>query len=340
MSKSDLPPSYGDWSGDQGGSHPLPPPYPPPAYEGYVQPPPYPHYPESYTLGPQPAQPTPYAGQAGEYPQAWQSWGQGHQTPGISHVTVPPMPPMTFTAQPNSGDSEGFRSAVGSWDSTAVRHSFIRKVYLILAAQLLVTVSIVAVFIFVEPVREFVVRNPGVYWASYAVYLVCYLILACFEGPRRRFPANLIFLAIFTLAMSYMTGAISSYHDTKAVFLALGITMIVCLIVTVFCFQTKVDFTACSGFFCVLGMVFIVTGIITVIVLSFHYIPWLQMLFAAIGTIVFTLFFAFHTQLLIGNRKHSISPEEYVFAALSIYLDVIQMFLFLLQITAGSSNSD
>ncbi|KAI2660545.1 Protein lifeguard 2 [Labeo rohita] len=43
-----------------------------------------------------------------------------------------------------------------------------------------------------------------------------------------------------TLTLSYMTGTISSYFDTKAVFLALGITAIVCIIVTVFCFQTKV----------------------------------------------------------------------------------------------------
>lgn len=68
-----------------------------------------------------------------------------------------------------------------------------------------------------------------------------------------------------TLALSYMCGTISrfvfgvstntpghflllshhwrffgSYYDTKAVFLAMGITALVCLAVTVFCFQTKV----------------------------------------------------------------------------------------------------
>lgn len=31
-----------------------------------------------------------------------------------------------------------------------------------------------------------------------------------------------------------------SFYDTKAVFLALGITAVVCITVTVFCFQTKV----------------------------------------------------------------------------------------------------
>lgn len=32
-----------------------------------------------------------------------------------------------------------------------------------------------------------------------------------------------------------------SYYDTKAVFLAMGITAVVCIAVTIFCFQTKVD---------------------------------------------------------------------------------------------------
>lgn len=175
------------------------------------------------------------------------------------------------------------------------------------------------------------------YWASYAVYIITHLVLVCCKGPRRKFPWNVILLLIFTLALSYMTGSISSYYNTKAVFLALAITAVVCIAVTVFCFQTKVDFTKCQGLFCVLGIVIFVTGIITTIVLSFKYILWLHMLYAALGAIAFTLFLAYHTQLLIGNRKHSISPEEYVFAALSIYVDIVQIFLFLLQIIGAST---
>uniref|UniRef100_A0A8C9XKU4 Transmembrane BAX inhibitor motif containing 1a n=1 Tax=Sander lucioperca TaxID=283035 RepID=A0A8C9XKU4_SANLU len=225
------------------------------------------------------------------------------------------MPPTIPSDILSSGDE--FAASDSGWDSLSIRHAFIRKVYLILASQLLVTTAIVAVFTFVQPVRYFVQRNQAIYWASYAVYIVTHLVL--------------------TLALSYMTGSISSYYDTKAVFLALGITAVVCIAVTVFCFQTKVDFTKCQGLFCVLGIVMLVTGIIATIVLSFKYILWLHMLYAAMGAIVFTMFLAYHTQLLIGNRKHSINPEEYVFAALSIYVDIIQIFLFLLQIIGAST---
>lgn len=57
-------------------------------------------------------------------------------------------------------------------------------------------------------------------------------------------------------------------------------------------------------------------------------------------TIYFSLsfppqFLAFDTQMLLGNKRYTISPEEYVFATLNIYLDIIYLFSFLLQIMGG-----
>ncbi|KAI7807834.1 transmembrane BAX inhibitor motif containing 1a [Triplophysa rosa] len=332
MSRSDFPPGY-DESRLLSNPDPrsgYPPSASPYGFGSYGGPPPYPQ-PNTYPGQPGGYPPQPnnaYPGQPGGYPPQPNNAYPG-QPGGFPPPFIPPMPIPVVSN--DSDDNEGFTTAEG-WDSTRVRHTFIRKVYLILAVQLLITFGIVAIFTFVESVAGFVRRNPAIYWTSYAVYFITHMVLVCCQGPRRRFPWNLILLTIFTLALSYMTGTVASYYSTKAVFLALGITAVVCIAVTVFCFQTKVDFTKCAGLFSVLGIVVFVTGIITVIVLSFKYIPWLHMVYAAIGAIAFTLFLAYHTQLLIGNRKHSIGPEEYVFAALSLYVDIIQIFLFLLQI--------
>uniref|UniRef100_A0ABI7Z187 Transmembrane BAX inhibitor motif containing 1 n=1 Tax=Felis catus TaxID=9685 RepID=A0ABI7Z187_FELCA len=220
----------------------------------------------------------------------------------------------------------------GEWDDRKVRHTFIRKVYSIISIQLLVTVAIIAIFTFVKPVGDFVRRNLFVYYVSYAVFLGTYLTLACCQGPRRRFPWNIILLTLFTLAMGFMTGTISSVYETKAVIIAMIITAVVSISVTIFCFQTKVDFTSCTGLFCVLGIVMMVTGIVTAIVLSFKYIYWLHMVYAALGAICFTLFLAYDTQLVLGNRKHTISPEDYITGALQIYTDIIYIFTFVLQL--------
>ncbi|CAB1328404.1 unnamed protein product, partial [Coregonus sp. 'balchen'] len=279
MLKSDFPPAYEDALHGRR-----------PGYGNYPQPPP--------AYGPYPAQSSAqYPGQAG-YPLGYPPSGMPYSIP----LGMP-------TSNPVEDDEFAYSTA---WESTSIRHAFIRKVYLILAAQLIVTVSIVAVFTFVDEVRAFVIRNPAVYWTSFAVYLVTYCILVCCKGP--------------------------SYYDTKAVFLTIGITAIVCIIVTIFCFQTKVDFTSCGGLFSILAIVLLVTGIITAIVLSFKYVPWLHMLYAAIGAVIYTLFLAYNTQLLIGNRKLSIGPEEYVFGALSLYVDIVQIFIFLLQLVGASTD--
>ncbi|XP_058869143.1 protein lifeguard 2-like isoform X2 [Acipenser ruthenus] len=165
-----------------------------------------------------------------------------------------------------------------------------------------------------------------------AVFFVTYLVLACCSAPRRYFPWNLILLSIFTVSMACMLAFISSYYNTKSVLLCLGITAMVCLSVTIFSFQTKFDFTSCQGVLFVLMMVLFFSGIVMAIVLPYRYVPWLHVVYAILGAIVFTMFLAFDTQLLMGNRRYAMSPEEYIFGALNIYLDIIYVFSFFLQI--------
>ncbi|TFJ95857.1 Protein lifeguard 2 [Platysternon megacephalum] len=108
------------------------------------------------------------------------------------------------------------------------------------------------------------------------------------------------------------------YYNTTSVLLCLGITALVCLSVTIFSFQTKFDFTSCQGVLFVMLMVLLFSGIILAVLLPFQY------------------FLAFDTQLLMGNRRYSLSPEEYIFGALNIYLDIVYIFSFFLQLFGSS----
>ena len=47
-------------------------------------------------------------------------------------------------------------------------------------------------------------------------------------------------------------------------------------------------------------------------------------------------FLAYDTQLVMGGKKYELSPEEYVFASLTLYMDVIRIFLLLLAIFGRS----
>lgn len=48
-------------------------------------------------------------------------------------------------------------------------------------------------------------------------------------------------------------------------------------------------------------------------------------------------YLAYDTQLILGGRKHTMSPEEYILGAIALYLDIINIFLYMLQIMNISS---
>ncbi|XP_046701320.1 protein lifeguard 3-like isoform X2 [Silurus meridionalis] len=230
-------------------------------------------------------------------------WGSSPSTP---HTYPTPELPEAGAGVPPTNPS-------ALWENKIIRHAFIRKVYLILALQLLVTTSIVAVFTFIPSVHLFIIRNPVVYWASVLIFLIIYE-LSVIDVMRRGFPGNLILLIIFTLAMCFVAGTTSSYFETKTVFLFM------------------VEFTSRPGLFCVLCIVLLITGIITAIVLSLQYIKWLSMLYTALGVVFFTLFLLYNTWLLLEKRIYELKPEEYLFGALTLYT-ITPTFWFLMRDT-------
>ncbi|KAM4735314.1 glutamate receptor, ionotropic, N-methyl D-aspartate-associated protein 1b (glutamate binding) isoform 1-T2 [Anableps anableps] len=211
-------------------------------------------------------------------------------------------------------------------DNKSIRRAFIRKVYLVLTAQLMVTFGFVAVFTFVQEVKVFVSRNIWIYLLSYGVFLVSVLAISCCGNVRRRHPWNLVALSILTLSMSYMVGTIASFHKTEAVIMAVGITAVVCFTVVIFSMQTKYDFTSCYGVLFVCLLVLIIFSILCIFLQNII----LQIVYAGLGALLFTAFLAVDTQLLLGNKELALSPEEYVFAALNLYTDIINIFLYIL----------
>ena len=63
----------------------------------------------------------------------------------------------------------------------------------------------------------------------------------------------------------------------------------------------------------------------------------LDLVYASLGALVFSCYIVFDTQMMLGGEhKYSISPEEYIFAALNLYLDIVNLFLYILAIVGGS----
>ncbi|NXW51531.1 LFG2 protein, partial [Nyctiprogne leucopyga] len=189
--------------------------------------------------------------------------GEGMKSGAYPPPPSVPLHPSWAYVDPSTSPSYGSGGYPGdtemlttfSWDDRNVRRVFIRKVYAILMVQLLVTVVIVAFFTFCEPVKGYIQTHSAWYWASYAVFFVTYLILACCSGPRADHPPSFLDLQEVFPMESDPAEHLCNYYNTKSVLLCLGITALVCLSVTIFSFQTKFDFTSYQGVLFVMLMV-------------------------------------------------------------------------------------
>ena len=71
---------------------------------------------------------------------------------------------------------------------------------------------------------------------------------------------------------------------------------------------------------------------ITAIIFTTRGFPFLGSVYAGLIALVFSMFLVYDTQQIMGGRKYEIHPEEHVFAAICLYMDVINIFLAILRL--------
>lgn len=216
-----------------------------------------------------------------------------------------------------------------NFSTQSIRKQFIRKVYGILVTQLLATMVFMAWFMFHEPTKQFVLRNLVIFWVDIALVFAVLLVLMCHDGLRRTAPHNLVLLGIFTVGMSYMVGLTVALTEVEVVLVAVGITAAIVIALTIFAFQTKWDFTTMGGILLSASVAILLFGIVTI----FWRGEYLRLFYSFLVVILMSFYIVYDTQLMIGgNHKNVISPEEYVYAALTLYLDIIDLFLHILRL--------
>jgi len=302
------------------------------------------------SYGGYPPEPTKPQGQAGKphYQQQYTGYGQPQTHGGYMAPPVQPPPP------PPPEPSQYIQNM-----DLAVRHGFIRKVYGILFVQLLLTFGIVAIFSYIPEVQNYAINNSWLMGVSIAAVFAVMIAMTCCPGNlMRRFPHNLILLGIFTLFEGFALGSIAATYacdsvqmerngnlvcvystdgapavnGRMSVLLAMGITVAVVVVLTIFACQTKYDFTGFGPYLLAALLIFIVFFFIAGFWLRFNKVY--NLVYACIGVLIFSGLLIYNTQMVVGgkNRKYSLSPDDYVLGALTIYLDIINLFMFILSI--------
>eukprot|EP00927_Polykrikos_kofoidii_P086315 TRINITY_DN9631_c0_g1_i1.p1 TRINITY_DN9631_c0_g1~~TRINITY_DN9631_c0_g1_i1.p1 ORF type:complete len:270 (+),score=22.02 TRINITY_DN9631_c0_g1_i1:79-810(+) len=213
-----------------------------------------------------------------------------------------------------------------------VRAGFITKVYGILSTQLFLTAAVASPFVVCPPVRSWVVTAGlpfilGVLILNMA--LMCFMLCPCgCEKNLRKYPLNYVLLFSFTITEGVLVGVICAGYTLDSVLFAVIATALLVLGLTGYAMYTKTDFT---GFGAYLFAGLCVLSIFSIFALFFS-LPWLHQVIACLGVLLFSFYLIYDTQKIMGKGEIALSIDEYAFGALTLYIDIIQLFLYILQL--------
>lgn len=178
--------------------------------------------------------------------------------------------------------------------------------------------------------KNFFLNNAWIAIAAAIIAFALSCLLICVKSVARSVPTNYLLLLAFTLLEAYTVAfCCATVKDGLVVLAAAAMTAGIVVSLTVYAVFTKTDFTACGGVLSVLGGAFMIFALF-----SFMYGPTMNLIYCIIGVIVFGIYLVFDTQYIVGgkNRKHHINRDDYIIGAMLLYLDIINIFLYILEI--------
>ncbi|KAL5339009.1 inhibitor of apoptosis-promoting Bax1-domain-containing protein [Aspergillus crustosus] len=247
---------------------------------------------------------------------------------------APPSYQATDTAQEPRGEDDNvpddfkFGGTVAE-GTLPVRMQFIRKVYAILTVQLLLTTVMSSISFFSDSYRSWI---QGHFWVMMVSVFGALGFLLVTYWKRKSYPTNLLFLSGFTILEAYSISVAVSFYESRIVVQALILTLGLFVGLTLFACQTKYDFTN--------WMPYLFGGLWFLILFGFvsAFVPYnstMDLIYGGVAALIFSAYILVDTQLIMRHYH----VEEEIAASISLYLDILNLFLAILRILNNQNNN-
>ena len=207
----------------------------------------------------------------------------------------------------------------------AERATLVRRTYSLVFASILVTIGATAWAMTQPSIMQGVRQHP------FITILCVFVPLFLAMRARDAFPQNIGFVFLFTFAEGLYLAPFIAMAEAQSPGIASQaglLTFTAFGALTMYSFLSRRDFSAWGSFLFVGLIVLIVTSVLNMFVGSAAGYTWI----AGIGVLLFSGLLVFDTWRL----RNVFGPEDYVMAAVSIYLDLLNMFLFILSLLGGN----
>eukprot|EP00884_Botryococcus_braunii_P006163 jgi/Botrbrau1/15548/Bobra.0273s0001.2 len=243
--------------------------------------------------------------------------------PPVITKGAPPPPPAPA---PSPADLEAAHAA--RREQWRQRRGFVLRVLAVVFVQLLFTTGMGILFFFLTPLKAYVQAQRWVMGTAFGIAAFTALGIAFSPPLRTKAPWNGVALLVFTLSFGFLVGAISSYANVQAAFLATAITCGVTASMFVAAATCSVDLSrwgyqlGVATWAVVMALLFTAWGVRSQ-TCQFG-MRWI----AGLAGVLFSLWLMYDLQALMGTgplarfRKSAIEPEAWVAGALAIYLDI------------------
>ncbi|KAL4997596.1 inhibitor of apoptosis-promoting Bax1-domain-containing protein [Aspergillus recurvatus] len=236
--------------------------------------------------------------------------------------------PLPRSEDDNVPDDFKFGGTVAE-GTLCVRMQFIRKVYAILTVQLLLTTVMSSISFFSPGYCEWIRSNV---WVMMVSVFGAFGFLLVTYWKRKSYPANLLFLSAFTILEAYSISVVTSYYQPRVVIQALILTLGLFVGLTLFACQTKYDFTNWMPYLFGALWFLILLGFVSVFI---PYNSTVDLIYGGLAALIFSGYILVDTQLIMRHYH----VEEEIAASISLYLDILNLFLAILRILNNQNNN-
>jgi len=224
------------------------------------------------------------------------------------------------------------------------RNRFIARVYGILTGQLLFTAGTIHAFHMFPQIRDWMMYSQAgrkVPLLGLVISTIAWWIALSSEQTRQSSPMRWPILLAFTAGESIAVGFISSVYNYNTVIKAMVGTGMCTFSVTAYTIlqkNPKYDLSQWGRALSGLGMAFVLYGLVRVLelfgVLPRGFLPYSEAIYSILGAGLFNLYLAHHTRLIVSGKssKYQMNEKDYILGAMSVYSDIINIFLYILRL--------
>ena len=108
----------------------------------------------------------------------------------------------------------------------------------------------------------------------------------------------------------------------------------------------KYDLTQWGRGLASVGFAFLMFGVMRVLeffgVIPYGFLPYSEALYCIFGAGLFSMYLAYHTRLIVSGKsaKYQMSEKDYILGAMSLYSDIINIFLYILRLLGELDDRD